>query len=111
MNETVFPGYEEYQAQQYSEAYSKLLPIAEAGDAEAQCMVGTLYQMGLGVKPDIEKAEYWYERASQRGSGVATNNLAGILAMRGQREESARLYKLSKAQGFNHGPTLKERTS
>jgi uncharacterized protein len=50
-----FPGYSEYQARQFAAAYPKLLPVAESGNAAAQSMIGTLYQMGLGVEADNNK--------------------------------------------------------
>ena len=104
-----FPGYREYKNQQFAEAFPKLLPVAKAGNAEAQCIVGLLYQMGLGVEVDNDKAVYWYERSAAQGYSVANNNLAGILAVRGQQEESARRYALSREQGFLHGPAPKNR--
>lgn len=103
MNEAPFPGYEEYQRQQYAEALPKLLPVAESGNAEAQCMVGTIYQHGYGGLPDHQKAVIWYERSSQQGYGVATNNLAGIFFIEGKIEESKRLYRRSQEQGFVNG--------
>jgi TPR repeat protein len=103
-----FPGYTEYQAQQFVAAFPKLLPVAESGNAEAQCMIGMLYQMGRGVEADNSKAIFWYERSAKQGYSVANNNLAGILAIDGQHEESARLYALSREQGFIHGPAPKE---
>lgn len=107
MNELTFPGYAEYQEHRYKEAYDKLLPTAEEGNAEAQCMLGTLYQLGLGVDVDEEQAIWWYERSAEQGYAIANNNLAGMLAVRGQSEVAARLYALSREQGFMHGPTLR----
>ena len=104
-----FPGYKEYKSQQYEAAYPKLLAEAERGNAEAQCMIGTLYQLGLGTEADDDKAIEWYERSGEQGYCVANNNLAGMLAVRGQKEEALRLYRLSREQGFIHGPNLKER--
>ena len=60
--------------------------------------------MGLGVDANTEKAVCWYERSAAQGYSVANNNLAGILAVRGQHKESERLYALSREQGFLHGP-------
>jgi TPR repeat protein len=71
-------------------------------------MIGTLYQMGLGVEADNSKAVFWYEHSAKQGYSVANNNLAGILALDGQHEESERLYALSREQGFIHGLASKE---
>ncbi|MEM6866825.1 MAG: hypothetical protein AAF528_00375 [Cyanobacteria bacterium P01_C01_bin.121] len=43
----MFPGYEEFQSQQYAAAWPKLRPVAEAGNADAQVMVGNFYQLGF----------------------------------------------------------------
>ena len=43
----MYPGYEEYQSQQYAAAWPKLRPVAEAATAEAQGMVGNFYQLGF----------------------------------------------------------------
>ncbi|EDX83532.1 Sel1 repeat family [Synechococcus sp. PCC 7335] len=106
MSEARFPGYLEYQQQDFEAAWPKVIRAAEAGNAEAQCMVGTLYQLGLGAKIDSDKAIEWYERSSAQGYSVATNNLAGMLAIRGEHERSRQLYRLSRQQGFEHSPTI-----
>ena len=104
-----FPGYREYKSQHFAKAFPKLLPVAEGGNAEAQCIIGLLYQMGLGVDINTDKAVYWYERSAEQGYLVANNNLAGILAIRGQHQESKHRYQLSREQGFLHGPSLEKR--
>ena len=104
-----FSGYREYKDQQFVAAFPKLLPVAEGGNAEAQCIIGLLYQMGLGVEVDTDQSVYWYERSAEQGYAVANNNLAGILAIRGQHKESERRYRLSREQGFLHGPSLEKR--
>ncbi|EDX82456.1 Sel1 repeat family [Synechococcus sp. PCC 7335] len=106
MSEARFPGYAEYQNQDYEDALPKILLAAEQGNAEAQCMAGTLYQLGLGSAANSDKAVAWYERSSAQGYSVATNNLAGMLAVAGKVEESQRLYALSREQGFIHGPAV-----
>ena len=52
---------------QFSEAYQTLLPAAQAGNADAEELVGVLYAMGLGVARDDERAFDWYLRASLKG--------------------------------------------
>lgn len=99
-----FPGYVEYKEQKYELAFTKLLSVADSGNAEAQCMIGTLYQNGLGIERDSNKAAYWYEQSSEQGYAVATNNLAGLRFMEGRNEESEKLYSLSRSQGFVNAP-------
>ena len=104
-SESTYPGQAEYKAGQYDAAYPKLLPEAESGNAEAQCRLGAMYQLGLGVEVDEEQAIAWYRRAGEQGNGVANNNLAGILSMRGGKAESQRLYRLAREQGIIESPS------
>lgn len=48
---------------------------AEAGLAKAQYLLGTCYKEGWGVKKDIQKARYWYEKAAAQGHKEASNQL------------------------------------
>ena len=54
---------------------------AEQGDAMAQCILGGCYAFGWGVKwgvkPDKEKAVYWYRKAAEQGFAPAQYNLGG----------------------------------
>ena len=100
----MFPGYDEFQAQQYAAAWPKLRPVAEAGNLDAQVMVGNFYQLGFDVvEIDEAEAARWYEKASVQGYGLASSNLAGIRFIEGDYEESNRLYRLAHEQGFPHG--------
>ena len=55
------------------------LPLAEAGDAEAQFRVGRLYDIGEGVSVGGAQAVRWYEKAHKQGNLKATYNLARML--------------------------------
>ncbi|MBD2019293.1 sel1 repeat family protein [Leptolyngbya sp. FACHB-36] len=65
-------------------------------------MLGTLYQLGLGVDHDLEVAVYWYRLASDQGECVASNNLASIYAT--EPERAKRYYNKARSQGFEHTP-------
>ena len=104
MKEAQFPGYIEYQNRDYAAAFPKLVAVAQSGNAEAQCMLGSLYQLGAGAAQDSAQAAEWYERSSAQGNGLASSNLAGILITQGNSEEAQRLYALSRQQGFMHSP-------
>ena len=62
--------------------YSKILeiiePLAEQGNAEAQCYLGAVYHLGLGVVPDATKAIKWYQLSSEQGYALASNNLSSL---------------------------------
>ncbi len=40
------------------------LTAAEQGDAEAQYLLGYMYEKGNSVPQDIQKAEHWYSMAA-----------------------------------------------
>ena len=48
---------------------------AEAGDAEAQFNLGTVYADGEGVPQDDAEAARWFRLAADQGLGEAQNNL------------------------------------
>lgn len=92
------PGIEEFRAQKFVQAFPLLLESAQGGDAEAQCMLGNLYQLGLGdVDVDEAKAMQWYYRAANQGYSAATSNLAGMVWPI-SREAAAALNQLAQQQ-------------
>lgn len=103
-----FPGQREFEAGQYDRALPLLLPVAQAGYPEAQCMIGCIYQLGLGsAAPDSQEALLWYSRAAALGYGVASNNLAGMyLSGAGvpvDGDRARQLYEQARSQGFTGG--------
>jgi len=48
------------------------------GDISAQLYLGCLYQYGFEVKRNLDKAIYWYEKASKQGSKEANLQLSTI---------------------------------
>lgn len=94
-----------YEAQEYDRALELLRPLAQEGDVEAQTMIGSIYDLGLGSFDRNEaEAIRWYTLASDRGYGLATNNLATI-ASATDRDRAKELYDLARLQGFEHAPT------
>ncbi len=99
------PGIQEFRNQQYAESLPLLTASAHQGDAEAQCLLGNLYQLGFGaVEVNEAAAIQWYYRAANQGYGVATSNLAGMLWPISS-EAAAALYQLAQQQGFAQAPT------
>jgi TPR repeat protein len=98
-------GIEAFKCGNYIESIELLHPLAEQGNAEAQCILGNIYHMGLGVNVDETKAVEWYQLSAQNGYAIASNNLAGIYLV-GQcdvaedYEEALKWCQLSKRQGF-----------
>jgi len=51
---------------------------AESGDAEAQTVVGEIYEKGLGTAPDYPRAASWYRKAADQGHARAQFNLGTL---------------------------------
>ena len=71
----------------YATALRAWLPLAEAGDPEAQANVGYMYEEGLGVTQQFDIAVSWYEKAAALGSMQANHNLGMIFADGGYSSE------------------------
>ncbi|CAN0486387.1 unnamed protein product, partial [Laminaria digitata] len=68
-------GFAAYQRSEFKKAYDIWLPLAEAGNAEAQFRVGRLYSFGDGLHLDPLKAIRWYNRALKNGHLMAAFNV------------------------------------
>jgi len=66
------------QAGDYATAARLWQPLAEAGDADAQTALGTLYYLGLGVAKDLTRARRWFEQAARAGHAGAQLHLGVI---------------------------------
>jgi hypothetical protein len=115
------------EASRFAEAYRLWLPLAEAGDPEAQGHVGSLvaysihrfeslYQLNAGTAPALDEATAFADRdrgaaflaaASAAGIGPASFNLAGLYvagygggSWEDRKARAADLYALAHAQGF-----------
>ena len=52
------------------------LSLATQGISVAQFNTGVNYSIGRGIPKDLEKAIYWYQRASEQGHSKAPFNIA-----------------------------------
>ena len=68
-------GYAAYQAGDYATAIQEWTPLAEAGNAVTQFMLGYMYAKGQGVLQDYAEAVKWYRLAADQGDADAQNNL------------------------------------
>lgn len=60
-------------------AAMRLLAIsADRGYPPAQTAMGTVYEQGFGVTPDIRRAADWYKKAAEQGDWVAQFSLGRI---------------------------------
>jgi len=51
----------------YVKAFSLFVPLAEAGDAEAQHNLAMLYRTGKGTSKDLSASYAWFRRAAEQG--------------------------------------------
>ena len=66
----------------YGTAHRALLPLANDGNANAQVILGNLYEQGLGVKQNYQSALSWYQKAGDQDSPEGQYN-AGLLYFNG----------------------------
>ncbi len=103
-------GLAAFVAEDYTKAFSLLKPMAEQGDAEAQCLIANMYHLGLGLERSVSEAISWYVRSAEQGYGLASNNLGGIFmagdeGVAPDRELAKKWYRKAKEQGFLHVPS------
>jgi len=65
-----------YNRADYATAMRLWLPLAEGGNADAQTMLGIIYEEGQGVSQDYTAALTWYRRAADQGHPDAQFYLA-----------------------------------
>ena len=70
------------EAGDYETAVKELLPLAEAGDAQAQQNLGSMYTEGKGVPKDYAEAIKWFRKAAAQGNALGQFNL-GVMYHRG----------------------------
>jgi len=68
----------QWEAGKLRSAFCLFLACAKAGDSGCRVNLGTFYRDGIGVKPNRERALYWYRRAYRQGEGAAASNI-GVL--------------------------------
>jgi TPR repeat protein len=56
-----------YNAKNYSRALQEITPLAKAGHADAQHLLGLMYYMGRGVARDYKRAMLWHRKAADQG--------------------------------------------
>ena len=67
-----------YEDKDYKEAFTIAEAAAKKGDARAMAMLGVLYQKGLGVTADLNKAVDWYADAAEKDNLGAQYSLGEI---------------------------------
>lgn len=65
-----------FENQDYVYSAKLLSALAEQGHTQAQYLLATQYDTGLGVKKNTEASFHWYKQAAGAGVGMAQHNLA-----------------------------------
>jgi TPR repeat protein len=99
------------EAKDYSTAFALLVVLAERGHRKAQLNLATLFQCGLGTKPDGKKAAELYEAVGMLGiadelrSALAYHSLSalyfvGAPGLSRDKEKGEEYCRLAKDLGF-----------
>ena len=64
-------GANAYNAKNYSLALKEITPLAKAGHADSQHLLGLMYYMGRGVARDYKLAMLWHKKAALQGKADA----------------------------------------
>src|SRR6516164_10820540 len=96
-------GIAAYQRGDFVAALRLFQPLAERGDASAQCNLGVMYEQGRGVAQNYREAMRWFRLAALQGDASAQSNL-GVMYYTGQGiaqdfREAMRWYRLGAGQG------------
>jgi TPR repeat protein len=59
----------------YAMAMRLWRPLAEQGDAAAQCNLGLMYRDGHGTPQNYSEAIKWFSKAADQNNAAAENNL------------------------------------
>src|SRR5262245_40303913 len=97
-------GWTAYDRGDDATALRQWTPVAQDGDADAQYLVGLIYDTGRSAPADHVAAAKWYALAAEQGHAAAQNNL-GLLyysgrGVRRSMEQAAEWYGRAAAQGF-----------
>lgn len=64
-------GASAYNAKHYARALKEITPLARAGHADSQHLLGLMYYMGRGVARDYQQALHWHRKAAEQGKADA----------------------------------------
>ncbi len=76
-------GIADYERGDFSAALQLFQPLADRGDASAQCNLGLMYEQGRGVAQNYREAMRWFRLAAVQGNASAQSNL-GVMYYKGQ---------------------------
>ncbi len=87
----------------YTKAAVLYRPLAEQGHAEAQLVLASMYDIGLGVPQDYPEAAKWYRLAAEQGNAKAQSKLGALydigLGVAQDHKEAAKWWRLAAEKG------------
>ncbi len=89
-----------YQQKDYATALKESTPLADKGNADAQCILGKMYWNGQGVLKDLDQAVKWFKASAAQGNADAQFFLGSFYLLPHQDiTEGAKWLRLSAEQG------------
>jgi TPR repeat protein len=98
------PAQQAYEKRDYAKSLALATPLAEAGNAVAQTILGFQYDSGSGVRQDPEQAVKWFKKSAAQGDALGQFGL-GTMFDRGRGVErnpveAVKYYRLAAVQGL-----------
>lgn len=81
-------------------AIGELEALADRGSAASMAYLGEAYQTGNCVDRNFSKSEYWYIRASESGSVIASYLLGRIYLEKGEYTKAEKVFQLGQSKGY-----------
>ena len=92
-----------YNRGDYAKAADLYKLLAEQGDAEAQLILGTMHDIGLGIPQNYREAVKWYRLAAEQGYARAQSKLGSMydigLGVPQDNKEAAKWWRLAAEKG------------
>jgi TPR repeat protein len=84
--------------------FADVQALAKAGDSLAAYFLGSMYELGIGVAPDLKTAQSWLEKSAAAGNASGQTALAYFLEHHssgpGDTARAVNLLKAASLQGF-----------
>lgn len=98
------PAQEAYAKRDYAKSLALATPLAQAGNATAQTILGFQYDSGSGVRQDPEQAVAWFKKSAAQGDALGQFGL-GTMFARGRgvpkdATEAVKYYRMAAVQGL-----------
>ena len=61
------------------EGYDLLYPLAVKGESQAQLLIGSMYEEGIGFLKNYQEAYDWYEKSANQGNGAGQLKLIKLM--------------------------------